>query len=83
MPFDNYTKYHHPVDNMHTLQPKHIKLNEKESEQVLNDFNIAISQLPKILSNDPCLPEGCTTGDMIRIERKDGDELNIYYRIVV
>lgn len=68
---------------MHILQPKHTKLNEKEAEQILNDFNISISQLPKILSDDPGLPEGCTTGDIIKIERKDGNELNVYYRVVI
>jgi DNA-directed RNA polymerase subunit H (RpoH/RPB5) len=44
---------------MHILQPKHIKLNEKESEELLKKLNISKSQLPKILLNDPALPEGC------------------------
>jgi len=81
---------------MHVLQPKHIKLNEKDSEEILSEFNISKSQLPKILSSDPGLPEGCSVGDIIKIERreprgsasdknqpKEEDKINIYYRVVV
>jgi DNA-directed RNA polymerase subunit H len=68
---------------MHILQPKHIKLNEKESEALLKKFNISPAQLPKILSTDPALPEGCEIGDIIKIERKEEEKINIYYRVVV
>ena len=68
---------------MHILQSKHIKLNEKETEQILSKFNISKSQLPKILSNDPNLPEGCIIGDIIKIERKEENKINIYYRVVI
>ena len=68
---------------MHVLQPKQTRLNEKEADNLLSQFNIAKSQLPKIFSNDPTLPEGCVTGDVIKIERKDGDKVNIYYRVIV
>jgi|TARA_Y100000310_G_scaffold258314_1_gene266689 DNA-directed RNA polymerase subunit H len=68
---------------MHILQPKHSKLNEKESEKLLSDLNITKTQLPKILSSDPTLPEGCNIGDIIKIERKTEDKINIYFRVVV
>ena len=79
---------------MHILQPKHIKLGEKESKEVLEKFNVSKSQIPKILSSDPALPEGCEVGDLIKIERKDlfeseesqsKDEhkTHFYYRVVV
>jgi len=68
---------------MHILQPKHTKLNEKESEEILNELNISRAQLPKILSTDFALPEGCNVGDLIKIERKDGENTLIYYRVVV
>jgi len=55
---------------MHILQNKHSKLNEKESELLLKKFNLSKTQLPKILSNDPALPENCEIGDIIKIERK-------------
>lgn len=70
---------------MHILQPKHIKLKEKEFEELLQKFNISKAQLPKILSTDPALPEDCSTGDIIKIERKepDSEKVNVYYRVVV
>ncbi|MCK9595981.1 DNA-directed RNA polymerase subunit H [Candidatus Pacearchaeota archaeon] len=64
---------------MHILQPKHIKLNEKESEELLEKLNVSKAQIPKILSTDAALPEGCIVGDIIKIERKSG----VYYRVVV
>ena len=68
---------------MHILQSKHIKLKEEEAEKLLEKFNISKSQLPKILSSDPGLPEECQVGDLIKIERKDKDKINLYYRVVV
>jgi DNA-directed RNA polymerase subunit H (RpoH/RPB5) len=68
---------------MHILQPKHIKLNEKEVQELLSRLNVTKAQLPKILLTDPVLPEGCTVGDMIKIERKDGDKTEVYFRVIV
>ena len=68
---------------MHVLQPKHTKLKEKEIQEVLEKFNISKAQLPKILSNDPAVPEGCIIGDVLKIERKEEDKTHIYYRVVV
>jgi DNA-directed RNA polymerase subunit H (RpoH/RPB5) len=64
---------------MHILHPKHIKLSEKESEEFLKKTNISKAQLPKILSTDAGLPEGCVVGNIVKIERKTG----VYYRVVV
>lgn len=66
---------------MHILQPKHSKLNEKEAEALLEKLNISKAQLPKILSSDPCVPENCKIGDIIKIERKNKKEP--YFRVVV
>jgi DNA-directed RNA polymerase subunit H (RpoH/RPB5) len=68
---------------MHILQPKHIKLNEKESDELLSKLNVSKAQLPKILSTDPMLPAECGVGDVIKIERKDGDKSETYFRVVV
>ena len=68
---------------MHVLQPKHTKIKEKESHELLEKLNISKAQLPKILSSDPSLPEDCKVGDIIKIERKDENKTNIYYRVVV
>ena len=68
---------------MHILQPKHSKLNEEEAEELLVKLNLSKSQLPKILSTDPGLPENTEIGDIVKIERKEGDKVNLYYRVVV
>jgi len=64
---------------MHILQPKHFKLSEKEVEEFLSKLNISKAQLPKILSSDSGLPEGCVIGDIIKIEREEGN----FFRVVV
>jgi DNA-directed RNA polymerase subunit H (RpoH/RPB5) len=64
---------------MHILQPKHTKLNEKEADELLQKLNVSKAQIPKIFSTDAGLPEGCSVGDIIKIERKSG----VYYRVVV
>lgn len=68
---------------MHILQPKHTKLKTEEAKKLLTDLNISISQLPRIRSEDPALPENCIPGDIIKIERKEEDKEVIYYRVVV
>ena len=64
---------------MHVLQPKHMKLNSSETEKILDEHNIALVQLPKISKKDPALPEGCETGDVVKISRPD----EVYYRVVI
>ena len=69
---------------MHVLQPKHSKLNEKESDEILKKLNVSKSQLPRLFIGDPALPENTNVGDIIKIERKSPDEgINLYYRVVV
>ena len=68
---------------MHILQSKHTKLNKKEAEEFLKKLNISKGQIPKILLSDPALPEGCEVGDLIKIERKENNQLNFYCRVVV
>jgi DNA-directed RNA polymerase subunit H (RpoH/RPB5) len=68
---------------MNILQPKQTKMNEKEVQELLDRLNISKSQLPKIFSDDSSLPEGCAIGDVIKIERKEEDQVNLYYRVVV
>ncbi len=68
---------------MHILQPKHTKLKDKEVQELLEEFNVSKAQLPKILSGDPALPEGCEIGDIVKIERKEEDKTHVYYRVIV
>ena len=64
---------------MHILQPPHIKLDEKETEELLKELNISKSQLPRILLSDAALPENCQVGDIIKIKRAEGT----YFRVVI
>jgi len=68
---------------MHILQSEHIRLKEEEAERLLEELNISKAQLPKIYASDPGLPSGCNVGDIIKIKRREGDEIKIYYRVVV
>ncbi len=68
---------------MHILQPKHIKISEKDSEELLKKLNISKAQIPKILSTDSALPQDCKIGDIIKIERDNGEKINFYFRVVV
>lgn len=68
---------------MHVLQPKHTKLKSEELKKVLDAYRISVSQLPKIKSTDPCVPEGAQRGDVIKMEREVGGEKRAYYRVVM
>jgi DNA-directed RNA polymerase subunit H (RpoH/RPB5) len=68
---------------MHILQPKATKLKPDEVKKLLEKYNIALSQLPKIKANDPGIPEGCVPGDILKLERKEGDKVQIYHRVIV
>ncbi|MBM3200149.1 DNA-directed RNA polymerase subunit H [Candidatus Woesearchaeota archaeon] len=68
----------------HEFVPKHVKLSEKETEEMLNSYNISKKQLPKISKTDPAILEmDVKHGDVIKIVRKSataGD--SFYYRVV-
>ena len=68
---------------MHILQPKHVKLSEKESQDLLERLNISKAQLPKIFLNDPSIPEDCNIGDIIKIMRVEEEKTSTYFRVVV
>ena len=67
----------------HALQPKHTLLKQKDAEELLEEYNISLSQLPKIKITDPALPEGASVGDIVKIERKDETGTHLYFRVVV
>jgi len=68
---------------MHAIQPKHFKMKQEEVEKLLLKFNISIAQLPKISKKDPIVSEDCNIGDVLRIERKNPDLSEEYFRVVV
>ena len=69
----------------HTLVPKHIILNEKEKEELLNKYGISTKHLPRILESDPVVKAiNAKIGDVLKIARKSATAgLTNYYRIVV
>lgn len=69
---------------MHILQPKHSKLKSQEAKALLEKFNIALSQIPKIKKDDKALPADSKIGEIITIERKNPDgKKAVYFRVVV
>jgi DNA-directed RNA polymerase subunit H len=68
---------------MHALQPKHTKLKTEEVKKLFEKYNISPAQLPKIKADDPTVPENAQKGDVLKIERKDGEKTNLYFRVVV
>ncbi|MBU2637428.1 MAG: DNA-directed RNA polymerase subunit H [Nanoarchaeota archaeon] len=55
---------------MHKLVPKHTKLSEEEAQKILEQFNIALRQLPKIAKSDQAIKDfDAKPGDVIKIER--------------
>ena len=70
----------------HGLVPKHIKLNEDEKKELLEKYNISLTQLPKIYDSDPMikLMENVKIGDIVKIERNSPTAgIGIFYRVVV
>lgn len=67
---------------MHILQPKHSKLKPEEVKNLIEEYNISVSQLPKIKQTDPTALEGAQKGDVLKIERKEEDKTYVYYRVV-
>ena len=55
----------------HMLIPKHIKMSEKEKEELLKKYNISIKELPKIKIDDPAIAGlNVKEGDVIKIIRQ-------------
>ncbi len=67
---------------MHELEPKHTKLKPEEVEKLSEDYNVSVSQLPKMKLDDSAIPAECQSGDVVKIERKFGDEMREYFRVV-
>jgi DNA-directed RNA polymerase subunit H (RpoH/RPB5) len=57
-------------------------MKQDEIKELIDKYNLSLSQLPKIKSTDATIPEGSVVGDVIRIDRKFGDKSSVYYRVV-
>jgi len=69
----------------HSLVPKHLKLSDKEKNELFSLYNITQKEMPKIKKTDPAIRHlDVKEGDVIKIIRKSptaGE--SIYYRVVV
>jgi DNA-directed RNA polymerase subunit H len=70
--------------SQHELVPEHTVLDEDTVEDVLEDYEIDRTELPKIKRKDPALPDDAEVGDVVKIVRdsRTTDEA-IVYRLVI
>ena len=68
----------------HELVPDHNVLDDSEIEDVMQEYNIRRTDLPKIKRTDPALPSAAEVGDVVEIVR-DSRTTNraVVYRLVV
>jgi DNA-directed RNA polymerase subunit H len=70
--------------SQHELVPEHTVLDEDELEDVLADYDIERTDLPKIKRKDPALPDDAEVGDVVKIERDSRTtDKAIVYRLVI
>ncbi|WP_267641892.1 DNA-directed RNA polymerase subunit H [Haloarchaeobius amylolyticus] len=70
--------------SQHEMVPEHTVLDEDELEDVLTEYDIDSTDLPKIKRTDPALPDDAEVGDVIKVVRdsRTTDEA-VVYRLVV
>ncbi len=66
------------------MVPEHTILDEDELEDVLTEYDIDSTDLPKIKRTDPALPDDAEVNDVIKVVRnsRTTDEA-VVYRLVV
>jgi len=68
----------------HELVPDHNVLDEAEVEDVMEEYNISKTDLPKIKRKDSALPSEAEVGDVIEIIRDSRTtDRAVVYRLVV
>ena len=68
----------------HELVPEHRLLDDDEIEEVLDEYNVTRTNLPKIKRSDPALPTDAETGDVVEIVRDSRTAGQaVVYRLVV
>jgi len=71
--------------SQHELVPDHTLLDDPEDiEEVLSEYDVTKSDLPKIKRTDPALPDAAETGDVVEITRdsRTTDQATVY-RLVI
>ena len=70
--------------SQHELVPEHTLLDEAALEDVLEEYDIDRTDLPKIKRKDPGTPEGAEPGDVVKIVRDSRTtDTAIVYRLVI
>ena len=55
----------------HILVPKHQKISAEEKQELFDQYNITMREMPKISKKDPAIKElGAKPGDVIKITRQ-------------
>ncbi|MCH7659214.1 MAG: DNA-directed RNA polymerase subunit H [Euryarchaeota archaeon] len=68
----------------HTLVPEHTLMDEEELQEVLTEYDIKRTDLPKIKRTDPALPDEAEVGDVVRIVRDSRTaDRAVIYRLVI
>ncbi|AUX08232.1 DNA-directed RNA polymerase subunit H [Halalkaliarchaeum desulfuricum] len=71
--------------SQHELVPEHVLLDDpSEVEEVLEEYNVRKTNLPKIKRTDPALPDGAERGDVVKVIRDSRTtDRAVVYRLVV
>ena len=68
----------------HTLVPEHTILDEDTVEEVLEEYDIDRTDLPKIKRLDPAAPDSAEVGDVVKIVRDSRTaDRAVVYRLVI
>ncbi len=68
----------------HTLVPEHTLMDEEELQEVLAEYDIKRTDLPKIKRTDPALPDEAEVGDVVEIVRNSRTtDRAVIYRLVI
>ena len=68
----------------HALVPKHVKLSDKDTKEILSRYNVVVEQLPRILKSDPAIQQlDVKEKDVIKITRPSPTNIEtVFYRRV-
>jgi DNA-directed RNA polymerase subunit H len=70
--------------SQHELVPEHSIVDEDTLEDVLEEYNIKKTDLPKIKRTDPAAPDEAQVGDVIKVVRDSRTtDQAVVYRLVV
>jgi len=70
--------------SQHELVPDHSVLDETALEDVLAEYDIRKTDLPKIKQTDPALPDDASVGDVVEIVRDSRTtDRAVVYRLVI